>query len=209
MAVIKSGITSDLLTIDPISKAARATIYNSDGREISFQGKPTFMASGIFTPPATPSDMVKVTGSASKIIRVTSFKITTTNTAAGSQQFSLIKRSADDIAGTFVPATAVPLDSINGAATAIIGHYTVNPTSLGAAVGTLNIVRVASPAAIPASFAGIVQDAGYDLLNQNQNALLNKLVTLRGAAQILALNFGGAALVAGQTHTYRITWIEE
>ena len=35
MAIIKSGVTSDLLTIDPTSKAARVTLYDSAGAEIT------------------------------------------------------------------------------------------------------------------------------------------------------------------------------
>lgn len=35
MAVIKSGATTDQLTVDPTSKAARITVYNSSGTEIS------------------------------------------------------------------------------------------------------------------------------------------------------------------------------
>ncbi len=35
MAVIKSGTTSDLLTIDPTSKAARTSLYDVTGIELS------------------------------------------------------------------------------------------------------------------------------------------------------------------------------
>lgn len=209
MATIKSGASTDQLTIDPTSKAARVTLYDANGREVSPQSKATYMASGTFTPPATPSDMVKITGSATKTIRVIAFIIVTTNTAAGSQQFLLIKRSADDTTGTFVAATAVPVDSNSPAATAVVGHYTANPGGLGAAVGTVNTKRVASPAAVPASFAGIVDDAGVDMIPQAGSSLMDQTVTLRGVAQILALNFNGAALVAGQTHAYTIVWTEE
>jgi len=62
---------------------------------------------------------------------------------------------------------------------------------------------------VPASFAGIVQDAGYDLLDHYVNSNLDQLVTLRGVTQCLAINFNGAALVAGQIHAYEIVWIEE
>lgn len=209
MAVIKSGATSDQLTIDPTSKASRATIYDATGREISSQSKATYAASGTFTPPATPSDMVTIYGGVGKTIRVLAFKISTTNTAAGSQQFFLIKRSAVDTGGTPVAATIVPLDSTNPGPVATVQHYTANPAGLGAAVGTIATARVASPVAIPGSFAGVKEDAGIDLLVFGQNSLLDQPVVLRGAAQGLCLNFNGAALVAGQTHAYNIVWIEE
>jgi len=169
----------------------------------------TFMASGTFTPAATPTDMVTITGSATKTVRVVSLILSTTNTAAGSQQFLLIKRSTADTTGTFVAATAVPVDSANAAATSVVGHYTANPGALGTAVGTIITIRRASPAAVPASFAGVAEDAGFDFLEPARRSLLDQVVTLRGAAQNLAVNFAGAALVAGQTHAYTITWIEE
>jgi hypothetical protein len=207
--VTKSGASSDLLTIDTTSKAARTTLYDSSGRELSSQSKLTYMASSTFTPAATPSDLIKITGSATKTIRVISLYLATTNTAAGSQQYFLIKRSADDTTGTFVAATAVPLDSNNGVATATVGHYTANPGGLGATVGTIRTVRWASPAPVPATFAGVVQDAGFDFFTNQGNSRLDQTVTLRGAAQILAVNFNGVALVAGQTHAYHVEWIEE
>lgn len=173
---------------------------------------PTFAASGIFTPVATPTDIVKITGASGKVIRVMSMRLTTTNTAAGSQQYALIKRSADDTTGTFVAATAVPLDSGSAAATAVVGHYTANPGGLGAAVGTINTVRWASPAAVPASFAGVAVDAGMEILPVVMTVAglpFVQPVTLRSAAEVLVINFAGAALVAGQTHAYSIVWTEK
>jgi hypothetical protein len=168
----------------------------------------TYMASGTFTPAATPTDIVTIAGSASKTIRVHSIRLTTTNTAAGSQQFSLIKRSTADTTGTFVAATAVPTDSGYAAATATVGHYTANPGALGTAVGTINTVRWASSAAVPASFAGVNEDAGQELIPTVRNGFLLPPITLRGTAENLAVNFGGAALVAGQTHAYTVVWSE-
>lgn len=206
MAIIKSGASTDELNIDPVSKAARVTQYDSAGRELT--NKATFAVSGTFTPPATPTDMLRITGSASKTVRLVSMSIATTNTAAGSQQFFVIKRSADNTLGTFIPGTPVPFDS-NDVATAVAGHYTANPVALGAAVGTVSTRRVASPAPVPASFAGVREDAGQELLFWGGVTDLDKRVTLRGTAQILVLNFAGAALVAGQTHAYTIVWTEE
>lgn len=208
MAVIKSGATADLLTIDPISKAARVTLYDTTGRETSPQSKATYAAASTFTPAATPTDMITIHGSATKNVRVVSVFVTTTTTAAGSIQLYLAKRSTADSGGVFVPATMVPLDSTDAAATANVGHWTTNPT-LGTLVGNTNIVRIATPVAVPATFAGIVEDAGKELMPWMANSLLDKPVTLRGVAQALAVHFAGAALVAGQTHAYRVVWTED
>jgi hypothetical protein len=209
VAVIKSGASSDQATVDPTSKALRATLYDSAGRELSSQGKQAYMASSTFTPPATPTDMVTITGSATKTVRVLALYLGTQNTAAGSQTFFVIKRSTANTGGTFVTATNVPLDSNNNAATAVAGHYTANPAALGTAVGTIRNIRRASPVLVPATFAGVVEDSGIDLLNFGDNSLLDQPLTLRGVAQQLAINFNGAALVAGQIHNWWALWVEE
>ena len=210
MAVIKSGATADLLTIDPTSKAARVTLYDSAGREVSFQSKQTYSATGTFTPPATPQDLVTIYGSASKTVRVLSFVINTNNTAAGSQQYWLVKRSAVDTGGTPVVPTTVPYDSNNAAPTANVQHWTATPTS-GAAVANVATRRVTSPVLVPNSYAGVCFESGFEMLPTVTQGLsvLAQPITLRGVAQGLALNFGGAALVAGQVHSYTIVWTEE
>ena len=209
MAVIKSGATSDQLTIDPISKAARVTLYDANGRETSLASKRTYAVSGTFTPAATPTDLVTIIGSGTTTIRVLSLIITTTTTATASHQFFLIKRSTVDTGGTFVSLTPVSYDSDDAAATAVAGHWTANPSALGTVVGTLHTMRVASPVPVPGSFAGIVHNAGFDIIEDADSSLLSKAITLRGVTQQLALNYNGVALVAGQTHAYRLLWIEE
>ena len=207
---LKSGASSDIATVDATSKAVRVTSYDATGRSLALHSKATFFASGFFTPVATPTDLVTIYGSATKTVRVLSVRIGTTNTAAGSQQFFLVKRSAVNTTGTFVAATVVQADAADAATTATsVGHYTANPGGLGTSLGNVNIKRVASPAAIPATWAAVVQDATIEMLDVAGQSQLAKFVALNGVAQGLAVNFGGVALVAGQTHVWSITWIEE
>ncbi len=209
MATVDSGAnSSNKLTIDPTSKAARVTIYDSGGRELSLQSKATYAAANTFTPAANgPTDMVTITGSPNVTVRVLSFVIIVTNTAAGSQQFFLTKRSTADSGGTSVAGVAVPYDSNDPVANATVAHYTANASTLGTATGNVNIIRVASPVLIPATWAGITNNAGYELLPMIDGML--KPITLRGNTQVLACNFAGVANVAGQTNGYRIVWTEE
>lgn len=44
MAIIQSGATADLMTVDPTSKAARVTLYNSSGVEIRQPPSGSYMA---------------------------------------------------------------------------------------------------------------------------------------------------------------------
>lgn len=205
MATIKSGASTDQMSVGATNKAARVELFDADG--LSLNGKKTYAASGAFTPSATPQDLVMIFGSASKTVKVQSMKIGTLNTAAGSQILVLKKRSAVSTGGTVVAATAVPLDSSDAAATATVSHLTTTANSPGTSVGTLTTKSVASPVVTPASFAGIVEDADKEMLPVINGQ--TKAVTLRGVAEGLAINFNAAALVSGQIHTYNVIWTEE
>lgn len=209
MAIIKSGASTDQLSIDPTSKAARVSIYDATGRNVSQGAAATFYASAAFTPAATPTDLVTIFGSATKIVKIWSMQIGTANTAAGSQIFTLVKRSAVNTTGTFVAATAVPGVTGDTATATSFGHYTANAGGLGTAIGTVQTVKLASPVVTPATFAGIVQAAQFELIPQGPLGTIAKPITLTGIAEGLAINFNGAALVSGQIHHYNIAWTEE
>jgi hypothetical protein len=186
-----------------------ARLVDAAGRELSFQSKQTFAASSNFTPAATPTDLVIIEGSSTKTIRIISLAIATETTAGGSVSFDIVKRSAADTTGTFVAATAVALDSNNAASSANrVGHFTANPGALGAAVGTINKVRIGTSVLIPGASLDY-SDHMKECLPFSNATLLDQPVTLRGVAQTLAINFAGVALVGGQVHAYRVVWIEE
>lgn len=209
MAVIKSGATTDQWTIDPTSKAGRVTLYDAAGLVQANNSKQTFYASASFTPAATPTDLVTIFGSATKIVKVWSLLFGTANTAAGSQILLLIKRSAVNTTGTFVAATAVPGVTGDAATATSFGHYTANAGALGTAIGTVSTRKIASPVVTPATFAGIVQSAEFEMIPQTTLQTVAKPITLTGIAEGLAVNFNGAALVSGQIHHYGIIWTEE
>jgi len=205
MASIKSGASSDLLTIDGISKAARNTSYDSSGREVSFQSKATYSCvTANFTPAATATDIFKITGSATKTVRVIDMRMGGTATAASVIDIFLIKRATDDTLGTFVAGTKVPHDSLDVGSVATVGHYTANPT-LGAPIGTVTHRKVLLPIITTTS-----SDAGNQLLPAGENSLIDKPIVLRGVNETLVVNNNGAAIPAGGANWYVCcTWIEE
>lgn len=209
---IVSGATSDLLTVDPTSKAARVTLYGTDGRPSNTGA--TYGVSSFHTPPATPNNLVIIEGSASKTVRVYEMWIFTQTTAAGSVQFFLKKYSTAATGGTFVSAgTPVPYDSNNAAATVNrIGHFTADPTP-GTLVGTIRAVTIVTPVVRPASFAGVIELPGVNMISGSQavgmEQSLIQPITLRGTGQYLAIDFNDVALVAGQIHQYTIVFTEE
>jgi len=206
VAIIKSGASSDNASVGVTSKGLYVELVDSAGGIL--KNKKTYVASGSFTPPATPQDLVFITGSATKTVRVQSFKLGTANTAAGSQILFLNKHSAAPTGGTEVAPTKVPLDSSDAAATAVVKHVTTSANTPGTLVGLVATRKIGSPAVTPATWAGInTTDNDVEMLPTSGDQV--KPITLRAATEVLAINFAGTALVAGQIHTYTVVWTEE
>jgi hypothetical protein len=180
------------------------TLYSAADLDMSPAAAfPTYMAAtGPITPAATPTDIFQIGGSASKIIRVRRIFIDVAQTSDGTNNWFLIKRSAANSGGTAVNATKIPLDSGDAAATAIVRHYTANPTP-GAAVGNLLVRRVGSPSAGSGGYVpngiGLVIDFVKDF---------GRPIVLRGVAESIVWNFNGAAVPAGMTVQCGGVWTE-
>ena len=205
-----SGASTDKLTVDPISKAARVTLYDTAGRPVNPSA--AYAISSLFTPAATPNNLVIIQGSATKTIKVYAMWIYTQTTAAGSVEFFLKKYSTQHSGGTFVSAgTPVPLDSADPASTVNnVGHFTADPTP-GTLVGKIRALTIATPVLRAASPAGIIEMSGVDMITGSQGSITGPVrnVTLRGTSQYLAIDFNDVALVGGQIHQYSIMWTEE
>jgi hypothetical protein len=156
----------------------------------------SYRAAISFTPAANPTDIFTIAGSATRVIRVTRVGLSCTATAAAATDVLFIKRSAADTAGTSSAATAVPLDANDAAATATVLAYTANPT-LGAAVGNVSADKISI-----STVTGAPQFYFEDFGIRN-----TKILILRGTAQQLAVNFGGAAL-AGLACGAEVEWTE-
>lgn len=206
MAIIKSGASSDQLTVDPVSKAGRVTLYRPDGSEVFPAAAAVttwaYVAAGTFSIFTTPTDVIELTGSGGKVIRVKKLFVTSNSTAAGSNQQTLLRRSSPNTGGT--PAAATPLvktDSLAPTPTLGLRTFSVYPSGLGTFVGNVNVKRVASPVLVPASYAGIAADPCHEFLSGQDQVL-------RGVNELLCLNLGGTGLT-GQLGTFQIVWTEE
>lgn len=156
-------------------------------------------SSAAFTPGATPQDVFTISGSATKIVRVTRMIISTTQTTAGANRWALVKRSTANSGGTSSAVAAVPTDSLYPAASAVVRAYTANPTA-GTLVGTPWAGRVTSPTAVLSTAS-----LGPDI----QNPMRNAIAVLRGAAESFSWNFGGAVLPAGLLVNATVWWTED
>lgn len=204
MAVIKSGASSDQLTIDATSKAARVTLYNSDG---SYNGeKATYRAAtidGLVTATTADQPFFLIEGSATKTITVKRIAVSgATLTAVAYLMVNVTKHSTAASGGTSTTLTGVPVDSTFAAATATVKAYTAAPTG-GTLVGTVASQRILAQATTAAA-AGIPRDWLFDFGDMPET----KGIVLRGTTQGLALVWATAPGSA-VTLAVDIEWTEE
>lgn len=201
---LKSGATSDLATVDPISKAMRVTQYNLDGTPDA--EKRTYKASTIIPLVAAVTVNVpifNIIGSATQTVTVKRITVSgMTLTAVGYFTINVEKLSTASSAGTSTTLPAVPLDSAAAAATAVVKAYTVAPTK-GNLVGTISSWR-ALWQATSAAAAGVVDYFTFEFGSISQT----KGVILRGVTQELCLVFPVVLASAG-TLSIDIEWTEE
>ena len=204
MAIIKSGASTDQLTIDATSKAARVSLYNADG---TIQAeKRTYRASTIIPLVAAVTVNVpifNIIGSATTTVRIKRIRVSgMTLTAVGYFTINVEKLSTASTGGTSTTPVMVPLDSTDAAATAVVRAYTVAPTK-GSLVGTLASWRALWQATVAAA-AGQTWDHQFVFGDMPET----KGITLRGVAQEIALTFPVVLASAG-TLAIDIEWTEE
>lgn len=161
------------------------------------------IGSASFVVGASPADVISITGSATKIIRVYKVAFSGTQTTAGIAKISLIKRSAIGAGGTSTTETPAPLDSSSPAGTAVITKYTVSPTP-GATIGTI----WSGYANFPAPATAGIGVGGLTGLFIDFTSLLGEPLVLRGAAQNLCVNLHSVAM-SGSNAIGSFVWTEE
>jgi hypothetical protein len=151
-------------------------------------------------PAATPTDVIVLQGSATKVIRLKSIMIAGTATAAANVIAYLIRRSTANTGGTSTTPAGVLRDTGSDAVTATVRQYSANPSGLGTAVGTIDGGRLnLAPAA----------NGSIDRLLFQYTWQMDQAMVLRGASEFLALNFNGAAWPAGGVLDISLMWTEE
>lgn len=144
MAIIKSGATTDQLTIDPTSKAARVSLYDAAGNPMiqkqSYVGSVTATASAAGT-----GVLMNFKGSATKTVKVYRIRLTATvATTVIITNFLLSKRTVNGSGGTPVALTMLGADTNNTAATATGNLYSALATA-GTGGGLLDMQTALIP----------------------------------------------------------------
>lgn len=158
-------------------------------------------ASASFLPAASATDVFTITGSATKLVRVLRLSVSVSASSLAALSVLIIKRSTANTSGTSAGVTAVPVDSLNIAATATVLQYTANPT-LGNTVGNVDSGRFMAGAASASSTCSTMPYI-FDFTPRGGQAL-----ALRGIAEVLAVNFSSTSLSTGSLNC-SVEWTEE
>lgn len=186
------------------SQISFAQVYGTNPIDVNVIS--TVAASKIFygasvsglTVAATATDIFSISGSASKTIKIRKVEISATQTTLGQANIFLIKRSSADSNNSTTSLTAVPFDSGSAAATAAVVSRTANPSSLGAAVGTIKSSRILVP-----TLVGSTDRLIYDFTGDASESIV-----LRGTAETLNINLN-ATTILGNNFNISIEWTEE
>lgn len=147
-----------------------------------------------FTPPATPTDIFAIYGSASKTVRILRITCNSTNSAgASSFPIFVLRRSTANTGGTATTITPQPLDTTFAAATCTAKSYTANPTT-GTLVGTItaNTLQTAQDT------ANVVNSEPFVLFDAHR---YGGAMVLRGTSQGCVVSLNGVTPVNGSAPT--------
>ena len=163
-----------------------------DGSKITYSASVVGLAAAL-----TATDIFTLTGSATKIIRIVSIRLSATQTTTTTNNILLIKRSTVNSLGISSASTAVPHDSASIAASATCLSYTANPT-LGNSIGLIRVRKL-----YIATTSSSVDECIWEFGDRPSQA-----VVLRGTLQSLAINLNGTT-VLGSSFNISIEWTEE
>ena len=203
-ATIKSGASSDVLTVHPTAKGARVLQYDDRG---NYSGQKRAYSAALTAKTATAAGtgpFFSICGSATTTIRVQKISFDYTVATAGIHADPRIqKTSTATSAGTATTLTQVPHDSTSAAGTAsLVNYYTVLATS-GTVVGTIDIQqRWAQITATVTGGSQITRDFDWRALSEPE------AIVLRGTGQCLQASFGTTTTNA-PTMTVSVMWTEE
>lgn len=158
----------------------------------------TYRSTGFALTAATSAtDLMILSGSASKTIRVKRIKISGSHATGLTTPIKILLRNVANSSGTPTVQTIVPLDSNNAVATAVATSYAGVPTT-GGLIGNIDTFLISLALVTGTNSAPLLIEFGKEGVQE---------VILRGVAQSICVNLN-AATTAG---TFYITfeWTEE
>ncbi len=168
----------------------------------------SYMATGTaYAAYATPTDMLCIHGSATKTVSVSALSMTIGTTAAAMQTIYYVRYSVADTGGTASHPTPIAYDANALVATATLDLYSVIPVA-GTPVGNLRIEQVlSSTLTTTPALVSLTAPSGGQTFFGPASPWFSPVI-LRGTAQVLCLNYNGAALTAGFAAGWLAEWSE-
>lgn len=188
------------------SAGANNLVINTDGSiNVGGGSRSTYSVGKTgLVPASSATDIFIIGGAANSVVRINRIEITATSTAATSAALDvqLIKRSTAAGGGTSTAPTAVPHDSNNAASVAVLAAYTANPTT-GTSVGTLRSQKLIQTLATQtATDFPLIDHLSWEFGSKGQP------ITLRAAAEQLAINLNAATATATASFDISVEWTE-
>lgn len=163
-------------------------------------GIPTYAASlTALALPASATDVVVLSNSTTKVLRVTRVRYTITAAAAATSVLQVSKLSTLPSGGGATTAVAVPLSSANGTATATVLGYLTLAATLGSHVGALRSDRMLIPVTSTGVSNTIVE---HDFRGRGNQGLRI------GVSEGICINFGTATSLTTGLMDCTIEWCE-
>ena len=197
-----AGDTSLVVSLSP-NEAFGAPGAATSVLSVSSDGAKGTYATGAsaYTLPATPGDCIQITGSATKTVRIKKIIVLGRATTAKQWPLQIIRRATFITDGTPVAPAITKFDTNDAVPTAVVTHYTANPTAKAAnpasSVMYAQDITLTAPATATAPVI-------FDFCTRQ-----DKAVILRGAADCLVVSLGGGALTAGEVLSYTVEWEED
>lgn len=154
----------------------------------------TYAATSIgLVPAASATDIACITGSATRVVRLLSVRISGSAGTLVSLPVVITKHASANTGGTAATSTALPvpykMDTTDATPTATTTAYTANPTIADAAPGYLDIANVT---------LNVTTAAGGTPFNFTYlTHIYNEPPTLRGVAQQICVNLNGVSVSSG------------
>jgi hypothetical protein len=184
------GNSGNRLLVDALVSSSNTTLIDGTLN--------TYSASASWTFAASATDIFTITGSATKTVKIRRITLSFTATSGANATVVVTKRSTANTAGTSGTPTAVPWDSTNAAATAVVRNYTANPT-LGTLVGNVQTSTVYASGGGTIGSIPII----LDYTGTAQQPLI-----LRGTSQVVGINMNGTTYT-GNIARATVIWTEE
>ena len=210
---MKRLLTSTLIWLAAASAAlAQVNVVPQTGVVSGYSPKQTYSAVWIgLVPAASTTDLICISGSATKTISVHQIKLSGSAGTTLSLPVTVLRRTSLNTGGTAASTTANPANTIgkristNANATATLISWTANPTIVDTSPTYLDSAQIAISLT---TMATVSIPVTFDWSNDASNVRQMPVIRNGQTTQAICVNLNGVSITSGLV-TGSITWTEE